>query len=227
LLREFGYILRTGTMHHEDINEAKAQTRRAVGDVLSHLTPGRRRAASVALAEKLAQMPELRAAGTLMLFLSLPSEIDTWPIIRWAWREGKRVVVPRIESSAPGREKMEDRGMTPVLLAAANIRTIHDHPGVRPGPLGILDVPDGPEVPVAEIDVVLVPCLAVDREGNRLGRGGGFYDRFLARPDLKARTIVIALQEQLFDEVPVNDRDRRAAGVVTDAETVVLAVKPR
>jgi 5-formyltetrahydrofolate cyclo-ligase len=112
--------------------------------------------------------------------------------------------------------------MTPVLLAAADIRTIHDHPGVRPGPLGILDVPDAPAVPVAEIDVVLVPCLAVDRAGNRLGRGGGFYDRFLARPDLKALTIVIALEEQLFDEVPVNACDRRAAGVVTDAETIHL-----
>jgi len=213
-------------MHHEDIDEAKSQTRRAVGDVLARLTPSRRRAAGVALAQKLMQMPEVRAARTIMLFLSLPSEIDTWPIIRWAWHEGKRVAVPRVESSAPGREKsLEDRNMTPVLLAAADIQAIHDHPGVRPGPLGILDVPDAPEVPVPEIDVVLVPCMAVDRQGNRLGRGGGFYDRFLARPDLRARTIVIALQEQLFDEVPVTAHDRRAAVVVTDAETIVVKRK--
>jgi len=213
-------------MGHEDINEAKSRTRRAVSDVLTGLTPSRRRAASVALAQKLTQMPEVRAARTVMLFLSLPSEIDTWPTIRWAWREGKRVAVPRVEASAPGREThLEERGMTPVLLAAADIQTIHEHPGVRPGPLGILDVPDAPEVPVPEIDVVLVPCMAVDRRGNRLGRGGGFYDRFLSRPDLRARQIVIALQEQLFDEVPVGPRDRRVPVVVTDAETIVVTKK--
>jgi 5-formyltetrahydrofolate cyclo-ligase len=215
-------------MSQEDINEAKAAMRRAAGDVLSGLTPGRRRAAGVATAQKLTQVPEVRAARTLMLFLSLPSEIDTWPIIRWAWREGKRVVVPRVETSAPGREKLlEERDMTPVLLAQADIQAIHQHPGIRPGPLGILDVPDAPEVPASEIDVVLVPCLAVDREGNRLGRGGGFYDRFLSRSDLRAKPIVIAVQEQLFDEVPVNPRDRRVAMVVTDAETIIVKRKRR
>lgn len=107
-----------------------------------------------------------------------------------------------------------------VLLEAAEVDAISAHPAVRNGPLGILHPHRAPLVPNAEIDIVLVPCQAVDRLGNRLGKGGGFYDRFLARPDLKAEAIVIAFSEQLLDEVPTAKWDRRVARVVTDAETI-------
>ncbi|HET6441826.1 MAG TPA: 5-formyltetrahydrofolate cyclo-ligase, partial [Phycisphaerae bacterium] len=81
-------------------------------------------------------------------------------------------------------------------------------------------VPDADPIPVCEIDVVLAPCQAVDRSGNRLGKGGGFYDRFLARPDLRACIIAVAFQEQVLDEVPVGENDCRVQMVVTDAEVL-------
>jgi len=210
-------------MDRDEIAKAKARTRRMVDAVLAELTPSRRRAASIALAQRLANVPEVGTARTLMVFLSLPTEIDTWPIIRWVWREGKRVAIPRIESAGAGAEPpLAQRRMVAVLLEPADVEAAGDHPAVRPGPLGILDAPDAPVVPVREIDVVLAPCQAVDRSGNRLGKGGGFYDRFFAHRNLRAARIVIAFHEQVLDEVPTADWDRPVPMIVTDTEILTF-----
>jgi 5-formyltetrahydrofolate cyclo-ligase len=217
------YIHRVEIMDSDEIAKAKARTRRMVSDVLASLTPSRRRAASIALAQKLANLPAVRQAQTLMVFLSLPTEIDTWPVIRWAWREGKRVAIPRIEAGGAGQETpLSQRPMVAVLLAPADGATAAGHPAVRPGPLGILDAPDAPAVPLAQIDVVLVPCQAADRSGNRLGKGGGFYDRLLADPDLRAARIVVAFHEQVLDEIPTADWDRPVPMIVTDTEVLTF-----
>jgi 5-formyltetrahydrofolate cyclo-ligase len=210
-------------MDRDEIAKAKERTRRLVSSVLAELTPSRRRAASIALAQKLASLPEIRQARTLMAFLSLPTEIDTWPIIRWAWREGKRVAVPRIELGPAGAgTPITERPMVAVLLAPADVPAAGDHPAVRPGALGILDAPEAPVVPPHEIDVVLAPCQAADRLGNRLGKGGGFYDRFLADPQLRAAKIVIAYHEQVLDQVPTAAWDYPVPMIVTDTEILTF-----
>jgi 5-formyltetrahydrofolate cyclo-ligase len=208
-------------MNAEQIREAKSETRRQVERSLADLPPNRRRAAGIAVAQRLANLPAVREARTLMVFLSLPTEIDTWPIIRWAWTAGKRVAVPRIERPVQADEPVWQRQMVAVLLPAADVRSIDAHPAVRPGTLGILEVPEAPPLEAADIDAVLVPCLAVDRLGRRLGKGGGFYDRFLSQADLKAPCIAIGFREQVLDEVPESDSDRRVDMIVTDAETLV------
>jgi 5-formyltetrahydrofolate cyclo-ligase len=211
-------------MVHTDIGRAKAQARRSVSVALANLTPGRRRSAGLAVARRLARLEAVRRARTLMAFLSLPTEIDTWPIIRWAWTEGKRVAVPRVEPPLTGREKdLAGHEIVPVVLEPADVAGLADHPDVRPGALGILEVPGAPAIPAAEIDLVLAPCQAIDRAGNRLGKGGGFYDRFLARPDLRAAVIAVAFQEQVLDAVPATPNDRRVATIVTDAETIFIS----
>lgn len=207
-------------MDTRDIAVAKAETRRAVAESLAQLTPSRRRAAGIAVAQRVAGLPVVQAARTLMAFLSLPTEIDTWPLLRWAWGDGKRIAVPRIEAAGGTAATLRQRTMVAVLLAPADVEGVATHPAVRPGPLGILEVPDAPPVAVAELDVLLMPCQAVDRAGNRLGKGGGFFDRFLARPDLKAERIVIAFHEQIFDEVPVTETDLPVDRIVTDGEVL-------
>ena len=237
-------------MNSEEIAIAKARTRRMVDEALARLMPGRRRAASVAVTQRLMNLPAVRAARTLMVFLSLPTEIDTWPIIGWAWREGKRVAVPRIEAGRPSKASpagagspnlgrrawsssggangpLERRDMVAVALEPADVEGVAAHPAVRPGPLGILQVPDALPLDVSEIDVALVPCQAVDRSGNRLGKGGGFFDRFLARPDFRAQSIALAFHEQVLDQVPVTQFDRPVSMVVTDAEVLSFSPRPK
>ncbi len=194
-----------------------------MAEALARLTPGRRRAASVALAENLARVPAVAEARTLMAFLSLPTEIDTWPVIRWAWEQGKRIAIPRIQPRPDGdRTPLRRRNMVAVFLEKADVSEVSAHPDVRPGPLGIPEAPDAPVMPPGRIDVVLLPCQAVDRRGNRLGKGGGFYDRFLARANLRAKRIAVAFRRQVLDEVPVTDHDQRVDMVVTDGEVLTF-----
>lgn len=207
----------------DEIAVRKRQIRRQVAEALARLRPDGRRAVSIALAENLAGAAAVAEAGTLMAFLALPTEIDTWPIIRWAWERGKRVAIPRIRSGAEGAPApLDGWEMVAVLLEKADVPEAGAHPAVRPGPLGILDAPDAPIVPPGEIDVVLLPCQAVDRRGNRLGKGGGFYDRFLAQPDLRAARIAVGFREQVLDEVPVAGHDQPIDMAVTDGEVLTF-----
>ncbi len=211
-------------MDTRDIAVAKAETRRAVAESLAQLTPSRRRAAGIAVAQRVAGLPVVQAARTLMAFLSLPTEIDTWPLLRWAWGDGKRIAVPRIEAAGGTAATLRQRTMVAVLLAPADVEGVATHPAVRPGPLGILEVPDAPPLAASEIDVLLMPCQAVDRRGNRLGKGGGFFDRFLKMPGLRAARIVLAFHEQVLDEVPVGENDVPVEMIVSDAEVLTFEV---
>ncbi len=204
-----------------DRADAKARTRRAVAARLTGLSASRRRAAGVSAARHLAAVPAAAQAATLMAFLSLPTEICTWPIIQWAWGRGKRVVIPRLD--APGERgdaSADARAMVPVLLEPADVASASAHPALRPGRFGILTAPEAPAVAPAEIDVVLVPCRAVDRRGNRLGKGGGYYDRLLAQSGVRAVRIALALAEQVLDAVPAGPHDQPMDMIVTDAEVL-------
>jgi 5-formyltetrahydrofolate cyclo-ligase len=71
-------------------------------------------------------------------------------------------------------------------------------------------------MPIKEIDLVVTPALAFDREGNRLGRGGSYYDRFFANEELKAPRCGLAFAEQLVDSIPATRSDKPVDFLVTD-----------
>ncbi len=201
--------------------DAKARTRRRVALALTRLSPDRRRAASEAIVRRLTDLSAVAQADTIMVFLSLPTEVDTWPFIRWAWHRGKRIAIPRIgPGPADAGTSRSGRSMVAVCLEPAAADEATAHPVLRPGAFGILTAPDAAVVPVVDINVVLVPCRAVDRQGNRLGRGGGFYDRFLSSPRLRARRVGVAFREQVLDTVPVGDGDQPLDMVVTEREVL-------
>ena len=202
----------------DTIAEAKARLRADVASRLADIGPDRRRAAGMAIAERLANLPAVAAARTVMAFLSMPTEIDTWPFIRWAWQEGKGVAVPRLAPA--GRSDDPAAGMVAVALEPADVPDAVRHPALRPGRFGILTAPVGPPVPPEELDVILVPCLAVDRQGRRLGRGGGYYDRFLGRPEVQAACIALAWDAQVVDAVPTGPTDVPLDGAVTESRVL-------
>ena len=130
-----------------------------------------------------------RAAESLCCFVGTGPEIDTRPLLRAALSVGKRVCVPL----CTGRGVME-------------MRRISSLDALSPGAMGIPEPPvDAPEIIPADIDFLIVPCLSCDRAGNRLGRGGGYYDRFLR--DCRGVSVAVCREAMLQDSVPMEPHD--------------------
>ena len=140
----------------------KAALRRQIAAQKRALSPVQIECTSAVLAERLFAHPLYQNARAIYAYLSYNQEVRTAPILRRAWCDGKRVAVPRVAG-----ERMDFLWITPESVFA-------------PGYGGIPEPVDGARAddPTA---LVLMPGLAFDPDGNRLGYGGGFYDRFLAQ----------------------------------------------
>jgi 5-formyltetrahydrofolate cyclo-ligase len=144
-----------------------------------------------------------------MLFAPLPDEVDLTPVLQRCRETGRRVCVARANWETRITEPAEVGGSLLEELAPAR------H-GVREPPAA------APLVPLEEIDLVLVPALAFDTGCHRLGRGGGFYDRFLARAELRRAFLLgVGFGVQLVTSVPRSEHDRPVDAVVTDTDLVV------
>jgi 5-formyltetrahydrofolate cyclo-ligase len=147
--------------------------------------------------------PEYQHAETMMIYLSLPREVDTTPIVLRAWQDGKRVVAPQVV--------WEGRQMIPI-----EIRSLEDD--VADGVTGVREPIRGVPTPIETIDLVIVPGLGFDAFGNRLGRGRGFYDRFLSRSEFRGVPCGLALEEQVVTSIPAGPGDMRMKMLVTDQQ---------
>jgi 5-formyltetrahydrofolate cyclo-ligase len=170
----------------------------------AEVTAERAVAAAAAVAARVAALPEFGRAPRVALYAALPDELPSTPLFELARAAGKRLLWPRI---AAGR------------LEFAACSRIED---LRPGVLGI---PEPPATIRAESpasgDVVVVPGLAFDAGGHRLGRGAGHYDRAFPEGRSGAPLLVgIGYAFQLVDEVPAGPHDRRIDVVVTEERLV-------
>ncbi len=157
---------------------------------------------SRAIAERLLALPEVREAGTVLLFSSFGSEVETSEMIERLHASGKRVALPRVE--------------------AGDVVVIAYRPGdaVREAAFGALEPVAGAAVPPEELDVVVAPGLAFDRRGYRVGYGRGFYDRLLRRLRPDGSAIAVAFGLQVVDEVPHSGGDVPVDAIVTEEGTI-------
>lgn len=165
------------------------------------------------LRERLCTTPEWAALRTLALFVGRSDEIDSLPLLQEALGQGLRVLLPRVTDEARGE------------LA---FFAIEDPAALEVGAFGILEPsPEARPAALAEADWVLVPGLAFDRCGGRLGRGAGYYDRALValpegrwgpsrRPLGRPWILGIGFDAQVVDPVPMEPHDVRLDAVVTE-----------
>ncbi len=189
------------------LREAKQSMRTVVAAARDALDPAWRAKASVALVRRIAGLPTFVEAGNVLLTAPFRSEWDASPLIRLALAEGKIVALPRVEQSS---RMLEIRR---VVDPARDI--VAGHRG--------LPEPDTrcERVPVASIDWVLVPGVAFDRMGGRLGYGGGYYDRLLPVLPARAARVAGAFSAQIVDAVPSAPHDITMDTVVTEAGVVL------
>jgi 5-formyltetrahydrofolate cyclo-ligase len=173
---------------------AKAALRRRLLADRARLTPDQRAAAGRALREAVLELPQVQMAGTIAAYYSLSSEPDTHGLVYALWKRGGYVLLPLLRPDAD-----------------LDWASYEGPDSLRPGPRGLAEPSEPPRGmdAVTRADLVLVPALAVDRGGVRLGRGGGSYDRALARVAPGIPTIALVYDGELLDEVPADRHDQR------------------
>lgn len=172
----------------------KQDMRGAMKALKQQLTVEQKEREAAAVFDTLEQLQSFKASQRIMLYCSLPDELPTAAAIgRWSKMEGKTLYLPRVAGN----------DIEVVPYCEGHMRT---------GAFGIAE-PDGPAASPADLDLVIVPAMALDKHCRRLGRGRGYYDRLLAQ--CPAYTIGVALDCQWADEVPADEHDAVLCGAVT------------
>ncbi len=157
---------------------------------------------SPAACARILTLPEFEQAATLMIFLPGHAELDCSAFAHAAWAAGKVVAAPRIDWQNARMSPQVITSLTKGLETRRhNIAEPVDAPGARIEP--------------AALDLILVPGLAFDLHGGRLGKGGGFYDRFLGQFAPRAFAVGLALDEQIVPAIPMGPLDARVHAVAT------------
>lgn len=182
--------------------DAKIALRAQMRRVRAAIPEGERRRRGEAIRERLLALPEIRRAGSVLVFASFGSEVPTRSLASDLHAARKRLSLPYLSGKA-----MEVAEVGP------------DDPLV-PSAYGPQEPARRIPVDPAAIDAVVVPGLAFDRRGNRLGYGGGAYDRYLIRLRREATLVGLAFREQIVEEVPAGPADVPVHLVVTDRETI-------
>ncbi len=186
----------------------KKTLRREMGERISSMPLELLQSVDEAVFMNLTDLPELRRAVNVFVYWSCGREIDTHRLIEMLLRQKKTVALPLIT----GAGVMEAR----IIRSAGEL---------IPGALNIPAPPaSAPLMAPGDIDVAVVPGLAFDKKGYRLGRGGGYYDRYL--PGTAAFTVGLCRECCLERELPAEDHDVRVDCVVTEKKIARLTQSP-
>ena len=172
-------------------SNAKAALREQIRARLKAISTAAREAASTKLCSHLLENEAWSKARSVLFFASMADEPDVWPLLAEALQAGKLVALPRFDP-----EKKN--------YAACQIRSLAED--VVSGQFGIREPHNScPALPLNRLDLILVPGIAFDLHGRRLGRGKGFYDQLLA--DVRGTTCGVAFDEQIVAAIPLEPHD--------------------
>lgn len=161
-----------------------------------------------------------KEAGSVALYKSTQNEVETGALLDAASHECKAVYLPRVREASKGiMDFALCRGPHELVCGAFDI--MEPNPGLCPSCVFTehSECPDGDDTIVPPPDIFVIPGLAFDRSGQRLGFGGGYYDRFLSNPLLREHSFFIgfAYSFQLVNSLPVEEWDQPVDALCTDA----------
>jgi 5-formyltetrahydrofolate cyclo-ligase len=192
----------------------KQELRKALRKQLADIPPAVFQEEGGRAAELMASFQPWRDAETVALFLSAPGEIATEPLVDLAFRQGKKVFLPKVEGDTARFFRVRSAD-GPWAVGAFGIR----EPLVE-DPAGSEEFPSPKGEPGGGTVVLLAPGMAFDRQGNRMGHGKGYYDRFFARLDglgVSYLAVALCLERQIIPRVPTESWDKRMDAICTGA----------
>ena len=178
--------------------EEKQRLRRTMRALERQLSDKYKAASSRSICAHLLAMPEYQAASAVFCFVGTDHEIDTRPILAHALAAGKRLSVPRC--TGPG------------IMELRQLRSLEE---LSPGAYGIPEPPESaPVMNPDDVDLAILPCLTCSHLGQRLGQGGGYYDRFLS--NYRVGTVLLCREKLIREEIPLEPHDYPIPWVLTE-----------
>jgi len=186
---------------------SKKDIRKMISDKRDSLTPDEINSKSYAIYETLTNEQVFLSAGWIMAYIDARNEVRTRAIIQRAWDTSKRVAVPLCERQSHNMIASEITSFDDLCEGSYSIGEPKKE-CVR-------------YVDARLLDIIIVPAIAYDKRGYRIGYGGGYYDRFLSSLKDHAITIGIAFDMQIVDEIPVEPFDVPVDMVITESGIIV------
>ena len=198
----------------ESLAVRKAALRERMRDLRCGQAPNLARARSLQAQHRLLDAECWRAARSVALYVPLKGEVSTDALLEAAWQSGRTVYLPRVARDEPGRMS---------FVACAGFAQL------RPGPFGLREPEQSlPGFGAEEAgkgfdpDLLVLPGLAFDRRGGRLGFGGGYYDRFLEAARLRCPRVGLCFAFQVLKELPLDQWDQRVQFLCTEERFICL-----
>ena len=185
--------------------DLKAALRSMIRARLERISPAVRAVESIALGERL--KAQMASAHTILFFAPMPDELDVWPVLELSLALGTNCALPFFDA------EKKIYGTRQIKNVAADI--VAGKFSVREPTAGCA------EIPLDKFDLVLVPGMAFDLQGNRLGRGRGFYDRLLAKTS--GVKCGIGFDFQLLEKIPTEPHDAKVDFILTPTRCVKVA----
>lgn len=178
-----------------DSKTIKSDIRREVRSRIKELSGEQKRVSASEVFSRVEQLEVFAASRCIALYAALPDEVPTSEVVARWYAAGRRVVLPRVEGDVMRFYDYEPKAL-------------------QTGYFGIDEPMGDEECPAAAIDLIIVPARAFTKSGVRLGRGGGFYDKYMSLPDFRAHKTGVAFSCQIFEELPFDNHDIRVDEVV-------------
>jgi 5-formyltetrahydrofolate cyclo-ligase len=189
-----------------ELDRDKAGLRTQLMAARRQLTPGQRSAAARSVRDAVLSMPEAQMAGTVAAYYSIGTEPDTHGLVFGLWKRGTYVLLPVLRDDGD-----------------LDWASYEGPDSLRPGPRGLTEPSEPPRgvTAITSADLVVVPALAVDHSGQRLGRGGGSFDRALARVGASVPVVALLYDTEFLESLPAGPHDQPVRLVARPATGVM------
>lgn len=183
--------------------EEKKYLRKSIQSKRDSLSEKKRKADSKKIASVFLNTKQYLKSNNILIFYPFRSEIDTVPIIRKAISDGKKIILPKVAG----------KGLKLFYVDEISAQ-------LKSGKYGIMEPSENLCVAaeISRIDLAVVPGVCFDRKMNRLGYGGGFYDRLLPKLPEKAKKIALCFQVQIVERIPVEEHDNKVDIIITEKD---------
>jgi 5-formyltetrahydrofolate cyclo-ligase len=199
--------LKSGRIHMEEVRAAKDQIRKEVEKILSAVSEKVRREKAQSIEKRLFEFANFLEARIALLYVAGDGEVPTQSILKRSYLYNKIVVLPSFD-----RER----------LKMTTFKVDNPDKDLALGGRGVKE-PDPARckpVPIQRIDIAIIPGLAFDEKGARIGTGLGFYDRFIPELPSTTRKVALAFEEQLIPQAPMEPHDKHVDIIITDKRII-------